>query len=556
MRIALLQLNAAPSCPEANGRAIEKAYIESIARGADLAVAPEMAVPGRLHLDRQSDASLMSRVEEENRRLQALSRIVPLIFGTCCLENRGIIQKELWCCERGLLRAKARGNTGAWYTDHSGCPRFEPGDGTHMLFDFFGGKIGLMLGEAHQTLLEELSGIGVSLIINVVASPCALASFAPDGRIPSWGLPSVKAARRAFLTNCSQTYSVPIAHVNAIGAEGPVMFDGGSCLVFPDGTIQCADDFQGGVTIVDTETKGHSLSCGAEYSEGAWLRKALAMGIRDNLSKQGLESVVVGLSGGIDSAVVAALAAEAAAPEKVLGVALPTRFTSAESRELAEGQAWTLGIKYLELDADAPFSATSSSLQRAFPDRRFSLTDENLQSRCRGALLMALTTEPDAHRLLDSDRCVVLCTGNKSEAATGYFTMHGDAIGAFSVLGDLLKTRVYTLAREFECAIPKKVLTRPPTAELRPGQTDESSLLPYRWLDAILGALLEAGRPVECLHDDLGEVLDGYDLDGARIAIPRVLMLMENSRFKRRHLPFALNVTHGAFGSAYSFPFM
>jgi len=334
------------------------------------------------------------------------------------------------------------------------------------------------------------------------------------------------------------------------GAHKQGLFDGGSCLALPDGTFQGFEAFCDGVFIVDTEAQGTAWAGGLDGpSEGAWLRRALLLGIKDNMSKQGIEAAVIGLSGGIDSAVVAALAAEAIGPKKVLGVALPTRFTSAESTGLAKAQAQRLGISYLELGADAPFASAAESLSRVLPDRQFGLTDENLQSRCRSMLLMGLTTEPAIHRMLGTNRCAVLNTGNKSEAATGYFTLYGDGIGAFGVLGDLLKARVYALARELGDAVPAEIMSRPPTAELAPNQTDESSLIPYRQLDAILGAMIEANRPMEGIRDDLADVLGGQDLLEARDALPRVQKLVDGSEFKRRQLPFALKVTHKSLGS-------
>ena len=263
---------------------------------------------------------------------------------------------------------------------------------------------------------------------------------------------------------------------------------------------------------------------------------------------------MVGLSGGIDSAVVAAMAAENLGPGRVLGVALPTRYTSRESLDLAREQADTLGIRFLALDADPAFAGAAAALAAAFPGRSFGLTDENIQSRCRGLLLMGATSEPDVHRLLGTSRVAVLNTGNKSEAATGYFTLYGDGIGAFGILGDCLKGRVFALARELGPAIPRGVLERRPTAELRPDQTDEASLMPYAQLDAILGALLEAKREPETLAEDLAWVLDGPALDQARAALPRVLDLLRKSEFKRRQLPFCLKVSPWAFGRGRRIP--
>jgi len=303
---------------------------------------------------------------------------------------------------------------------------------------------------------------------------------------------------------------------------------------------------------VDTEATGSAWPASA--SEGAWLRDGLRMGMRDNLAKQGLEAVVIGLSGGIDSSVVAAIAVDALGPDRVLGVALPTAYSSAESLELAKDQADRLGIELLCIDADAPFAGAAAALGNTFPDRGFSVTDENLQSRARAMLLMALTSEPEGHRRLGTTRVAVLNTGNKSEAATGYFTLYGDGIGAFAILGDCLKARVYDLAHELGEAITPGILTRVPTAELRPGQTDEASLAPYAILDAILGAALEAQRPEEGLADDLALILAGAELEAARIALPRILNLLRQTEFKRRQLPFNLKVSPKAFGQGRRIP--
>jgi len=235
-------------------------------------------------------------------------------------------------------------------------------------------------------------------------------------------------------------------------------------------------------------------------------------------------------------------------------VALPTRFSSPESLALAQDQASRLGIPFMALDAEAPFSGAAQALSTALPGRAFSITDENLQSRSRALLLMALTSEPGVHQRLGSSRVAVLNTGNKSEAATGYFTLYGDGIGAIGLLGDCLKARVYALAHTLGEAITPGILHRVPTAELRPGQTDEASLAPYRILDALLGAHLEAQRPEEGLLDDLAQVLSPEDLSQAQAALPRILKLLRQSEFKRRQLPFSLKVSPKAFGAGRRIP--
>jgi NAD+ synthetase len=566
MRIALLQLNARIADPAQNGRAIEAAYAEALAKGAELVVTPEMAVPGYLAEDRLWEAGLRRQVLEESRRLAALAGPVPLLLGTCSPAPSGRLWNELWWCEGGQVRTVARKRILPTYDIFDESRYFEAEPQAPPLVPYLGERIGLSVCEdmwanpAFSTgpirypfdPIAELAGAGATLIVNISASPGHLGSWLPPQRSAPWAAPSKLALRRRQLEGQSALHGVPIAFAARVGSESWLTFDGGSGLAHPDGTWQSDEFFQEGPVMVDTRGGGQPWP--EEPSEAFWLRRALGMGLRENLSKQGLEAVVVGLSGGIDSAVVAAMAADNLGPERVLGVALPTRYSSAESLELARVQAETLGIHFLQLDADRPFAGAAASLAAAWPERQFSLTDENLQSRCRGLLLMGATSEPAVHRMLGSSRVAVLNTGNKSEAATGYFTLYGDGIGAFGILGDCLKARVFALARELGPLVPRGVLERRPTAELRPGQTDEASLMPYAQLDAVLGTLLEARRETETLPDDLALVLEGAELEQARAALPRIYNLLRNSEFKRRQLPFSLKVSPWAFGRGRRIP--
>jgi len=566
MRIALLQLNSRIADPEANGRAIEAAYHEALGLGAELVITPELAVVGYLAEDRLWEGALRRRVSAETRRLSALSGAVPLVLGTCSPAPSGRLWNELWWCERGTVRTIAHKRILPMYDVFDESRYFEADPSEQPLVDFQGERIGLSIcedlwanpdfcpGPIRYTFdpIAELAGRGATLILNASASPGHLGSFLPPGRQAPWAAPSKLALRRRLLQGHTAKLGIPIAFAARVGSESWLTFDGGSGLAHPDGTWQRDEFFQEGVVLVDT--RGGGAPWPEEPAEPFWLRKALGMGLRENLSKQGLEAVVVGLSGGIDSSVVAAMAAENLGPERVLGVALPTRFTSDESLALAREQARLLSIPFLQLDAERPFAGAVQSLATAFPERGFGITDENFQSRCRGMLLMAATSEPAVHRLLGSTRLAVLNTGNKSEAATGYFTLYGDGIGAFGILGDCLKARVFALARELGDAIPKGVLGRRPTAELRPDQTDEASLIPYAQLDAILGTLLEARREEETILTDLTCLLEGPDLAQAQAALPRIFNLLRNSEFKRRQLPFSLKVSPWAFGRGRRIP--
>lgn len=565
MRIALLQLGSRLAEPEVNGRAIEGAYRSALELGAQLVITAEMAVPGYLAEDRMWEPHLRQRILEESDRLAGLSGRIPLVIGTCTPSPSGRLWNELWWCENGKVRVAVRKRILPVYDVFDESRYFDADTRPQPLVDHLGERVGLSICEdmwADASLvagpirysfdpIAELVAQGATLLLNASASPGALGSYVPPGCSAIWTVPSKFVMRRGLLAGHSAKHGIPVGYVCRVGSDSWLTFDGGSGLAQPDGSWQTDKHFEEGIVLVDSKAAGRAWPL--EPSEGAYLRRALGMGLKENLSKQGLEAVVVGLSGGIDSAVVAAVAAENLDPKRVLGVALPTRYTSTESLTLAEQQARAMGIQFLKVNADSPFSGAEQSLKDVFPGRAFGLTDENLQSRARGMLLMALTSAPEVHRMLNTNRVAVLNTGNKSELATGYFTLYGDGIGAFGILGDCLKARVFALARELE-SVPRAVLERKPTAELRPNQTDEASLLPYAQLDAILGALLEARRQEETLADDLACFLKGAALDQARASLPRILRLIRTSEFKRRQLPFAIKVSPWAFGRGRRIP--
>ena len=565
MRIAILQLNGRLGDPEGNGRSLETAYAEAVARGAELVLAPELAVPGYLAEDRLWEPALRRRIQAESHRLCALASQVPLVFGTCSPAPSGRLWNELWWAQAGQLRQVIQKRLLPLYDVFDEGRYFEAAANPQPLVTFQGHRIGLCICEDLWADSEwvmgpiaypanpvaDLAASGATLILNASASPTALGSWVPPGVLVPWAVPSKFAQRNRLLLGHARKHGIPLVYASRAGAESWLLFDGGSGLALPDGRIQTAEPFFEGIIWVDTDASGARQP---ELEEGPWLRKALSVGLRDAFSKQGLEAAVIGLSGGIDSAVVAALAAETLGADQVLGVALPTRFSSPESLALAQDQASRLGIPFMALDAEAPFSGAAQALSTALPGRAFSITDENLQSRSRALLLMALTSEPGVHQRLGSSRVAVLNTGNKSEAATGYFTLYGDGIGAIGLLGDCLKARVYALAHTLGEAITPGILHRVPTAELRPGQTDEASLAPYRILDALLGAHLEAQRPEEGLLDDLAQVLSPEDLSQAQAALPRILKLLRQSEFKRRQLPFSLKVSPKAFGAGRRIP--
>ena len=350
MRIAILQLNGRLGDPEGNGRSLETAYAEAVARGAELVLAPELAVPGYLAEDRLWEPALRRRIQAESHRLCALASQVPLVFGTCSPAPSGRLWNELWWAQAGQLRQVIQKRLLPLYDVFDEGRYFEAAANPQPLVTFQGHRIGLCICEDLWADSEwvmgpiaypanpvaDLAASGATLILNASASPTALGSWVPPGVLVPWAVPSKFAQRNRLLLGHARKHGIPLVYASRAGAESWLLFDGGSGLALPDGRIQTAEPFFEGIIWVDTDASGARQP---ELEEGPWLRKALSVGLRDAFSKQGLEAAVIGLSGGIDSAVVAALAAETLGADQVLGVALPTRFSSRASLGLAQEPA-------------------------------------------------------------------------------------------------------------------------------------------------------------------------------------------------------------------------
>ncbi len=399
------------------------------------------------------------------------------------------------------------------------------------------------------------------LVLNISASPY-------------WrGKPQL---RREMLSVLARRHNAYVAMVNQVGGNDSLVFDGASLVVGPDGAIVAQGaSFREDLVFFDTDSPAASASragvqdsaaeaapvsipsavhAGAsEMEEASETWNALVLGTRDYVRKCGFSRALVGLSGGIDSALVAAIAVEALGAENVLGVGMPSEFSSAGSIDDARALAANLGIRFDLVSIQGVFSEYRRALGPLFAGTAFGLAEENLQSRIRGGLLMALSNKFGA---------LVLTTGNKSEMSTGYCTLYGDMVGALAVIGDVMKTRVYALSRyanrERE-TIPRACIEKPPSAELRPGQRDTDSLPPYEVLDPILEAYVERYASAEQIVAELsgvsatgpGSVGDvGVDLALVR----RVLQLVERSEYKRQQAAPVLKVTPKSFGSGRRFP--
>ncbi len=427
---------------------------------------------------------------------------------------------------------------------------FEPGKETKT-WDSPWGKIGLSVCEdawfddtrlgRHLYSADPAADLkGSAFVINISASPFEI---------------NKRKRRKELLAGFVKRIGAPLIYVNQVGANDEILFDGGSLVYSAAGeVIYEMPSFREGIAIIDFDpsNKATTVTEVAAWQTGdtdkAWdkmfigshkaeddlelLHKALVTGIRDYFHKTGFKRAVIGLSGGIDSAVVACLAAEALGPRNVLGVSMPSQYSSSHSLADAEALARAIGCEYRVLSLKFLFTALLMELKPAFGGLPPDATEENIQARMRAVMLMSLANKRNG---------LVLTTGNKSELGVGYCTTYGDMAGALAPLGDVYKTLVYKLAEDINKHnpwIPQSTLTKPPSAELRPNQTDQDSLPPYDVLDRLLEAHFEG------LAEEAELVRAGFKVD----VVKKILNLVRTSEFKRRQAAPALKVTSKAFG--------
>ena len=521
LRLALAQLNLTVGDLDGNRDRIVAAIGEARARGAGLVALPELAVTGYPPED------LVLRPSFVADNLAILRAIAPAATGVKAVV--GFVDRvadQLFNAAAVL----AGGRVEAVYHKHL-LPNygvfderryFAPGHST-VVTEVDGTRIGV-------TVCEDLwspdgphaacAAAGAQVIVNINGSPYQRGK----GR-----------QRQDLLRTRARECAAAFAYVNLVGGQDELVFDGQSLAVGADGTLLArAAQFAEELLVTDLPA-GPGDCLAAEMPDAEEVYAALVLGVRDYLGKNGFTAACVGLSGGIDSSLTAAIAADALGPDNVLGVLMPSGFTSAESTEYAEGLAANLGIASLTLPITGPYEALAVTLDPVIgqpsPDE-IGLTQENLQSRIRGTLLMAISNQTGR---------IVLSTGNKSEMSTGYATLYGDMAGGLAVLKDVPKTLVYELSRWRNTrspALPEGVLTRPPTAELRPDQLDADSLPPYEILDPILEAFVEEDASPEEI------VARGFAED----TVARVVAMVERAEYKRRQAPPGVKITGRAFG--------
>jgi len=519
MRLALAQIDPTVGDLEGNRELILERVEEARAAAADLVLFPELAVTGyppedlllRPGFVRAARASL-DQIAAEIHDLVALIG-VPLFDGD--LYNACAI------CADGEVTGWAR----KWHLPNYGVfdeKRYFASSDELALIDVAGTKVGITICEdmwIPGPPTTELASAGAELVVNLSASPFHA------GRAQE---------REAIFCARARESSVRVALCNAVGGQDELVFDGHSFVVESDGSVLArAPGFEETLLVVDLEQPGAAaLVPFAEEIEQ--MRRALVLGLRDYVAKNGFEAVLVSVSGGIDSAVTAALTVEALGPERVHCVSMPSRYSSEGTRADARRLAENLGCDFRELPIEPVVDAYTGVLAGSFAGREADVAEENLQARIRGTLAMALSNKFG---------WLLVASGNKSELSVGYATLYGDMAGGFALLKDVFKTDVFKLARHLnEQAgrelVPESTIERAPSAELREDQLDEDSLPPYSVLDKVLEAYVEEDRSLDELS------ADGFDPD----VVARAVALIDRAEYKRRQAPPGVRLRPKAFG--------
>lgn len=525
LRIAAAQLNFWVGDVDGNVARIIKASHEARDRlQADVVVFPEMALLGYPPDDLLQRSGLPPVVAEGLQKIGREVVGIHVVVGHPEYAEEGVYNGATVFRDRRVV-ARCRKQLLPNYGVFDEKRHFLPGKST-CVFELNDVPVGLCICEDiwGQNPAAAARRAGAELLININASPFTLGK---------------SAERSAVLAARAEETGLPILYVNLVGGQDDLLFDGDSTAVNGDGSVAFrAPQFEESLYPVDFDGTTLSGPVREEPSEDTVVYRGLVQAIRDYVNRNGFKGALVGMSGGVDSALVAALAADALGPERVWGIALPSRYTAAMSNEDAREEAQRLGVRFDTLSIEPAFAALLETLEPLLEGRAPDLTEENLQARCRGVLLMALSNK---HGYL------VLPTGNKSEMAVGYATLYGDMAGGFAPLKDVYKTLVYRLARHRNAqgeVIPGRVLTRAPSAELRHGQTDQDSLPPYDVLDAILQAYVEDQRSIPEI------VATGHP----EALVRRVAAMVRRSEYKRRQAAPGPKITERAFGRDRRYP--
>ena len=539
MRIALLQIDPTAGDIGGNSALIVAGARRAQEQGADLVVTPELALMGYLPRDLLMSRGFVQRSCQELGRIAAeLKDAPPLLVGVATpnpaemgrpLFNSAVLLRD---GEVGPAFHKTLLPTyDVFDEDRYFEPALEPA-----ILEVDGWRLGIGICEDvwndrdfwhrrryHHDPIEVLSSHGAQAIVNLSASPFTVGK---------------QRLREDMLGQMARKYALPVLIVNQVGANDDLIFDGRSGAYDAEGRLFArAKGFAEDMVIVDLDDSTGSIA-EDDFTPEAEIWNALVLGVRDYARKTRFRKVLLGLSGGIDSALTAAIAADAIGPENVLGVMMPSVYSSAGSVDDSVVLARNLGIQTLTLPIAGIMKTFEGTLDPAFCDLPPDVTEENIQSRIRGTLLMALSNKFGS---------LLLTTGNKSEMSVGYCTLYGDMNGGLAVIADLPKMMVYSVSRWRNARrpdIPEAILTKAPSAELRPDQTDQDSLPPYDLLDQILELHVEQSQSAEEI------VAQGFD----EATVRRVLRLVRMAEFKRKQAAPVLKVTSRAFGTGWRMP--
>lgn len=513
----------------ANAEKMRKLALQAREQGADVIIFPELGLLGYPPQDLLLRPSLSGRVKSALSSLSDIEDIV-MIVGYPHVDHHGTFNSAAILHnghQKGFYHKQFLPNYGVF--DER---RYFDRGRNQVLFDYKGITIGLLICEDlwEETPIADLKKQGADIIVSLNASP-----FEVDKQDK----------RKEMLTKRSSGHNLPIVYVNAVGGQDDLVFDGGSIVVQADGNIAHeASRFVDQLMLATLNTKTITFDTQSKaplsLSRESEMYQALVVGLRDYVYNSGFAGVIVGLSGGIDSALTLCIAVDALGADKVYSVMMPYEYTSKISLEDAQAQARRLNVSYTVCPIFDAVEGIRHTLAPLFNQSPADTTEENIQARARGVILMALSNK-FGH--------LVITTGNKSELAVGYSTLYGDMAGGFDVLKDVYKSQVYNLASyrnrlEDTPVIPERVITRPPSAELRPDQTDQDSLPDYEILDEILAAYID---------EDMGyqEIVDkGFDTD----TVAKIIEMVDNSEYKRIQAPIGTKISHKAFGRERRYP--
>ncbi|HEX5865922.1 MAG TPA: NAD+ synthase [Casimicrobiaceae bacterium] len=525
MRVAMAQLNCVVGDMPGNAARILATVDEARRGGADLVVTPELSLCGYPPEDLLLRPAFLAACATELERLaaQITGPVVLVGFPEAIGGQR---HNAVAVIRNGRVAAIYRKRELPNYTVFDEDRYFEPGTDPCVI-DVAGVRVGIVICEDiwFPGPARLASGAGAQLIVVPNGSPYHTRQ---------------QALRRDVVTARARETGLPVVYVNRVGGQDELVFDGASFVVAGTGALaQQVPAWRETVALAEfAGSTPQAVRGSLDARLESQVYAALCMGVREYVEKNRFPGVLLGLSGGIDSALTLAVAVDALGRERVRAVMLPSPYNAAISLEDARAMASILGVRYDEIPIDGVFQAFRAALADEFKGLPEDATEENIQARIRGTLLMALSNKHGA---------IVLTTGNKSEMAVGYATLYGDMAGGFAVLKDISKTLVYRLARyrnSLGRVIPERIITRAPSAELRPNQTDQDSLPPYEVLDAILEAYVEELRsPAEI-------VASGY----AAEHVARVVRLIKVNEYKRRQAAVGIRITERGFGKDWRYP--